>query len=297
MTKLLEIRNLTKRYEEFTLDGVNLCVEAGSVVGLVGSNGAGKTTTIKTVLGLIRPDEGETLLFGNPVNPASRSGSPRQDVGVVLDTCAFPTGIRVKDVGAIGDASFPIWDQNHFLELTTQFELGDKKRVRELSRGMGMKLSLAFALAHHPKLLILDEPTAGLDPLAREDVLGLLRTFMEDESHGILISTHITSDLEKIADRVACIDDGRLMFDLARDEVCDLPGIARCRSIDFDDIATAVREGKFSAAESIRYTRNAYGIDVLVPDRFAFNRAFPYIPCDRCSLEDYLSLTLRGESL
>lgn len=300
MTNLLEIRNLVKRYDGFTLDGVSLSVEAGSVVGLVGGNGAGKTTLIKAALGLIGPSEGDVLLFGQPVVAGAKVPSAdvlRRDVGVVLDTCAFPGEVRVRDVAAIGRAAFSDWDQRRFLALAQQFDLDAKKRVKELSRGMGMKLSLAFALAHHPRLLVLDEPTAGLDPLAREDVLGLLRTFMEDGERGILISSHITSDLEKIADRVACIDDGCLVFDRPKDEVCDFPGIARCRTADFERIVATVRDGKLGFSEGFRFMRNAYGIDVLVPDRFAFSRVLSDIDCDRCILEDYLTLILRGETL
>lgn len=206
MTYLLEIDNLGKRYDDFELSGVSLAVEPGCVVGFIGSNGAGKTTTIKAALGIIAADEGAVRLFGQPI----ACGSPELDaiksrIGIVLDTCAFPDTCRVGDVGAIGRAAYREWDAVQFAALCDRFNLAPKKKVGELSRGMGMKLTLAFALSHNPELLVLDEATAGLDPIARDEVLDLLRDFMAEGDRGILMSTHITSDLEKIADEVVCV--------------------------------------------------------------------------------------------
>lgn len=213
MTYLMEINNLGKRYDDFELSGVSLAVEPGCVAGFIGSNGAGKTTTIKAALGIIAADEGAVRLFGQPI----ACGSPELDaiksrIGVVLDTCAFPDTCRVGDVGAIGRAAYREWDAVQFAALCDRFNLAPKKKVGELSRGMGMKLTLAFALSHNPELLVLDEATAGLDPIARDEVLDLLRDFMAEGDRGILMSTHITSDLEKIADEVVCVDAGRIVF-------------------------------------------------------------------------------------
>ena len=190
MTYLMEIDNLGKRYDDFELSGVSLAVEPGCVVGFIGSNGAGKTTTIKAALGIIAADEGAVRLFGQPI----ACGSPELDtiksrIGVVLDTCAFPDTCRVGDVGAIGRAAYREWDAVQFAALCDRFNLAPKKKVGELSRGMGMKLTLAFALSHNPELLVLDEATAGLDPIARDEVLDLLRDFMAEGDRGILMST------------------------------------------------------------------------------------------------------------
>lgn len=177
MTYLMEIDNLGKRYDDFELSGVSLAVEPGCVVGFIGSNGAGKTTTIKAALGILAADEGAVRLFGQPI----ACGSPELDtiksrIGVVLDTCAFPDTCRVGDVGAIGRAAYREWDAVQFAALCDRFNLAPKKKVGELSRGMGMKLTLAFALSHNPELLVLDEATAGLDPIARDEVLAFCAT-------------------------------------------------------------------------------------------------------------------------
>ena len=228
MSYLMEIDNLGKRYDDFELSGVSLAVEPGCVVGFIGSNGAGKTTTIKAVLGIIAADAGTVRLFGQPVTCGSAEmDAIKSRIGIVLDTCAFPDTCRVCDVGAIGRAAYREWDAAQFAALCDRFSLAPKKKVSELSRGMGMKLTLAFALSHNPELLVLDEATAGLDPIARDEVLDLLRDFMAEGDRGILMSTHITSDLEKIADEVVCVDAGRIVFTAPKDVITDEAGVVR----------------------------------------------------------------------
>ena len=293
MTNLIDIENLGKRYDGFALAGVNLAVEPGCVVGFIGSNGAGKTTTLKATLGIIGADEGTVRLFGQAVTPGSAAlDELKSRIGVVLDTCAFPSTYRVRDAGLVGRAAYATWDAALFDRLLNTFGLAPKKKVSELSRGMGMKLTLAFALAHHPELLVLDEATAGLDPMARDEVLDILRDFMATGERGILMSTHITSDLEKIADEIVCVDNGRIMFAAPKDVLTDEAGVARCRAAD----VAAVLEAGFFAPGTARVLRHDYGCDLLVPDRFAFGRAFPDIPVDKATIEDYMTLTLKGES-
>lgn len=230
MDALINVTNLGKRYDGFHLEDIGLAVEAGTVVGLIGSNGAGKTTTIKMLLGILQPDEGEGEVLGCSIGKGMfLEGSVKERIGVVLDTCAFPETLKVQDVATLGRFAYRNWDVKRFGALCERFELAPKKNVKELSRGMGMKLMLAFALSHDPELLVLDEATAGLDPMAREEVLDILRDFMKTEDHAILLSTHITNDLEKIADEIICIDGGKLVFDLPKDEVCDVAGVAHCR--------------------------------------------------------------------
>lgn len=293
MTNLIDIVNLGKRYDDFSLTGVNLAVEPGCVVGFIGSNGAGKTTTLKAALGLIAPDEGTVRLFGQAVTPGSSTlDDLKSRIGVVLDTCAFPSACRVGDAGLIGRAAYATWDASHFSRLLSTFGLSPKKEVSELSRGMGMKLTLAFALAHHPELLVLDEATAGLDPMARDEVLDILRDFMATGERGILMSTHITSDLEKIADTVACIDGGRMVFTKPKDVITDEAGVARCRAAEVE----ALLASDLFAPGALRVMRHDYGVDVLVPDRFAAARALPDLVVDKATIEDYMTLMLKGES-
>ncbi|MFR3091293.1 MAG: ATP-binding cassette domain-containing protein [Eggerthella lenta] len=207
MNDLLRIRSLSKHYDGFDLEtSTSPCRRKRRPA--IGSNGAGKTTTIKAILGLIYPDAGSIELLGQNVGEHAGSKAikdAKQRTGVVFDTCSFPEEMTVASVGKLMSYSYDSWSPADFEQRLAQFQLPKSKTVKDLSRGMSMKLSLACALAHDPDLLILDEATAGLDPLAREEALNILRGYMRDERHGILMSSHITSDLEKIADYIVCI--------------------------------------------------------------------------------------------
>lgn len=290
MTHLIEATGLTKHYEGFSLDGVDLTVDDGEVVGFVGKNGAGKSTTIKALLGLIGVDAGEARLLGQVSTGGGLAPEVRERIGVVFDTVSVPPHLKVGDVGRLYGRAFRTWEGHAFARRLKDFGLDAGKQVKELSRGMGMKLSLACALSHGSSLLILDEATAGLDPMAREEVLDMLRDFVAAPGRAILMSSHITSDLERIADRVVCIDEGRIVFDLAKDAITDEMGVARCRVADFERIASS----GFVPESELRYQRNEYGIDVLVPDRYDFARRFPDVPCDRMTIDDYMTLMLKG---
>ncbi len=288
MNDLLRIEHLSKRYPGFELSGVNITVSPGSVVGFIGSNGAGKTTTIKAALGLIKTNGGQVSILGAPPEDAKA----RQRIGVVFDSNAFPDNITVADAGLIMRGAYTEWQDATFASFIERFELNPKQKVKELSRGMGMKLSLAGALSHNAELLILDEPTAGLDPLARDEALEYLREFMAEEGHGILMSSHITSDLEKIADYIVCIDHGRIIFSVEKDTITDQAGLAQCRSAEFETLCTS----GFFAPGKLRFIRNTYGTTVLIPDRKAFAENFNSIAVDRLSIDDYMALMLKGET-
>lgn len=292
MNDLLNIQNLSKHYDGFDLSDISFSVPAGSVVGFIGANGAGKTTTIKAALGIIQPSSGSISLFGHPSKTMSSSSdaSIKQRIGIVLDAVSFPDNISVADAATIMKASYSNWDQALFDTYRQDFNLDSKKKVKELSRGMGMKLSLACALSHHPDLLILDEATAGLDPMARDETLDILRAFIDDENHGILISSHITSDLEKIADYIVCIDDGRLVFSVEKDTIRDFAGVARCRDAEFQEIVVS---GFFEPGE-MHYFKEPYGTSVLILDRFAFEENFKGIALDKAGVDEYMKLLLKG---
>lgn len=289
---LIEARDMTKHYAGFSLQDVSFTVGEGEIVGFVGKNGARKSTTIKALLGLIALDGGSARVLGSDARELARGSAAalKERIGVVFDTVSMPGHLRVRDVARVMERAFASWDARAFDRLAREFDLDSAKQVKELSRGMGMKLSLACALSHGAQLLILDEATAGLDPMARDEMLDRLRDFVAEPGRAVFMSSHITSDLERIADRVLCIDDGRITFDLAKDEITDEMGIARCRVADFERIAAS----GFIPEHELRYRKNDYGIDLLVPDRFAFGERFPDVPVDRMTIDDYLTLTLKG---
>lgn len=295
MTDLITARGLTKRYNgTAVLDDVSLSVSAGCVTGFVGANGAGKTTTIRALMGLMEVDAGEVVVFGEPFGPRADDACARrlkERIGVVFDTCPFIGDLPVKTAGVLMRASYPSWDQRCFDGLLARFALDPAKKIKDLSRGMGMKLSLICALSHNPDLLVLDEATAGLDPLAREQALDALRLFMNEPKHAIFMSSHITSDLEKIADYIVCIDGGRIVFAVEKDAITDFAGVAQCRAAEFD----AVVDSGFFAPGTLHFERSAYGTAVLVPDRLAFAARFPQIVLDRADIDAYMSLMLKGD--
>ena len=298
MANLLEMHGVCRRVSEsFSLLDVSLAVAGGEVVGFVGANGAGKTTTIRAALGLVRVDSGSIGLFGTPFGADADDAAQRDvrsRVGVVLDSCPFPRDHTVSQVAACVACVYPLWDQARFDALIAQAGIAPKTRVRDLYRGMGMKLQLAMALSHGAELLVLDEVTAGLDPIARDEVLDMLRAFAsegadgESSEHAVLLSSHITSDLERIADRVVAIDGGQILFDVAREDITDTAGVARCA-------ASRARE-VLSCVDGARLLRREFSCDVLVPDRFEFAEAFPDVACDRASVDDYLHFYLKGET-
>lgn len=293
MTNLISLKNLSKHYDGFDLKNISLDVPAGSVVGLIGSNGAGKSTTIKAALGLISIDAGSIELLGVDISRGGNQGAlskAKQQLGVVFDTCAFPDEITVANTASMMRFAYKDWSDATFEQYRTLFGLDPAKKVKDLSRGMGMKLTLACAFSHDPQLLVLDEATAGLDPLARDEVLDILRAFMKDESRGILISSHITTDLEKIADYIVCIDEGNLVFAVEKDQITDMAGVAHCRTADFEQLAAS----GFFAPGTMRFIKHTYGIAVLVPDRFAFAENFKNIAVDKASIDDYMGLMLKG---
>ena len=286
MKNCIEIKGLCKSYGDFALKNIDLTLPGGSILGLIGENGAGKTTTIKCILNLIRRDAGTITLLGYD---NIRDEKPaKQDVGVVLDECFFHDTLRPQDMGRILAPAYQNWDQGLYLSYLNKFQLPEKKFIKEFSRGMKMKLSLAAALAHHPKLLILDEATAGLDPVVRDEILDEFLGFIQDEDHAILISSHITSDLEKVADYIAYIHRGEVALSDSKDNILDSYGRVGCTAAQLESI---------DPRDVLRVRRGSFGCQALVQDRSAFARKYPMLMAERTTLEDIMLFVGKGETL
>ena len=245
----LEIRDLTRHFGDFTLDRLNLTLPGGCILGLIGENGAGKSTTIRLILGMLRPDGGTVTILGR--DNRDNLALTKQDIGVVLDEVGIPECMTPKQVGIVMAEVFTRWDVKTYEGLLERFSLPENKKFREFSRGMKMKLGLAVALSHEAKLLILDEATSGLDPVVRDEVVSILSEFTRDESHSILISSHIVSDLEKLCDYVAFLHKGKLLLCEEKDMLLSEYGILHCRPEDLPE--TGVLHKKLSpyGAEAI----------------------------------------------
>ena len=277
MKNCIEIKGLCKRYEGFYLDHVDLVVPGGTILGLMGENGAGKSTTIKCLLNLISADEGEIRLLGE--DHLDHELELKQLIGVVLDSCYFHDGLRAADVDRILRRIYRQWDSALFREDCARFALPVEKRIHDYSRGMKTKLSLAAALAHRPKLLILDEATSGLDPVVRDEILERFKDFVADEEHGILISSHITSDLEKVADYITYLHQGKVALSGAKDDLLEQYGRLVCRRVDLEQLDSTYLAG-------VRTSQ--FGCEALVRNRTAFCRAYPQLMVNPVRLEEIM---------
>jgi len=247
MENVIEINGLSKRYQKFALDNVTLNVPMGSVMGFIGANGAGKSTTIKAILGLYKRDGGEVKVLGE--DSEKMSNETREKIGVVFDTMPFPKNLTVTMLDKVFSGIYKSWDSEKFFAYITRFELPLKKKLSGFSRGMEMRLSIAAALSHNPSLLVLDEPTGGLDPVMRSEILDIFLEFMQDETHSILMSTHITSDLEHIADYICFINKGKIVFTEERNEMLEKYRIMKCTEEDLQQVdkvdIIGMRKGRF----------------------------------------------------
>jgi len=285
MTYSLEIKNLTKTYpdSDFRLDNISFSIPRGTIMGFVGENGAGKTSTMNAMLNITKKDSGNVRILGQEMGDKDRE--IREQIGVVFDAVNFPemlTPIRLAKVMA---GTYKQWDQPLFLSLAARFKLDMKMKIGKFSRGMKMKLALAVALSHRPKLLVLDEATSGLDPIVREEILSVFLEFIEDDSHSILMSSHITSDLEKIADYITFIHQGRVLLTESKDRLIYEYGIARCKTEQFE---------RLDPADRLAYRKRDYQIDVLVGDRQAFERKYGGIVMDAGTIDEIMLLLVKG---
>ena len=283
MDAILEIKDLTKQYDGFTLDHVSFTVPGGCIMGLIGENGAGKSTTIKAILDLIHKDEGKVTFWGKDLAQAPEM---KEDIGVVFDGISFYETLTPARVGRILGEAYKNWDDNLYKEYLQRFSLPVDKEIKGLSKGMKAKLSIAAALGHRPKFLILDEATSGLDPVMRDDMLDVFLEFVQDEEHSILMSSHITTDLEKVADYITFIHQGQMMFCKSKDELRYRYGVVRCGAAVF---------GQMDSADVLAWRKEAYQWDVLVPDKEKARRLYKNAVVDDATIDDILLLYVKGE--
>ena len=277
MEYAVKIDHLTKDFGSFALEDVSFAIPGGTILGLIGENGAGKSTAIKCLLGVLSHDAGEVQVL---------EGEGLTEVGYVPDECPFADALKVKQVGSFLSGVFAKWDGALFTHYLEKFELPADKKVKELSRGMKMKLSIAAALSHRPKLLVLDEATSGLDPVVRDEILDEFMAFLSDEDHAILLSSHITSDLEKICDYVVYLHKGKVTISGAKDELLASYGKLSCARADLERV-----DGRFLVGSRT----GEFGCQALVKDRPAFQRAYPDLALDAPNLEDLMIFTTRGD--
>ncbi len=277
MEYAMKLEHLTKDFGSFRLEDVSFAIPGGTILGLIGENGAGKSTAIKCLLGILHPTSGQVELL---------EGEGLSAVGYVPDECPFSDQLKVEQVGKSCAGMFPGWEDELFAHYLQKFELPKGKKVKELSRGMKMKLSIAVALSHRPKLLVLDEATSGLDPVVRDEILDEFLAFIRDEDHAILISSHITSDLEKICDYVVYLHRGRVTISGAKDELLETYGKLACSGADLAKVDPSLIVGK---------REGEYGCQALIKDRAAFRKAYPDLPLEVPSLEDLMIFTTRGD--
>ena len=242
-TNAIEMKHVTKKYASFQLEDVSLTLPSGCIMGLVGENGAGKSTTIGLIMGSIRRDAGEIFVLGQD-NTKKEFDAVKEDIGVVLDEAYFPEVLNAVNVNQIMKHTYQRWDEKQYFDYIKHFSLEEKKMFKDYSRGMKMKLAIAVALSHKPKLLILDEATSGLDPIIRDEILEIFNEFTREEDHTVLLSSHIISDLEKISDYIAFLHQGKLLFCEEKDRLLEEYGILQVTEEEEKDIPKEAIAGR-----------------------------------------------------
>lgn len=284
MENILEIKNLNKKYDGFELKNVNITLPKGTIMGLIGENGAGKSTTIKSILNIIGIDSGEIKIFEKDVRKNEKE--IKEDIGVVLDDSFLSDYLTPNDINRIMKNIYKKWDEKLYFKYIEDFKLPKSKMSKEFSSGMKMKLKIATSLSHHPKLLILDEPTSGLDPVARTEILDIFQDFIQDEEHGIFVSSHITSDLEHIADYITFISNGKIILSKTRDELLESYGIVKCSDEEFK---------KIDKNDFVKYKKSKYEYDVLVENKFEFKKKYNFEIIDKPTIDDIMLIYIKGE--
>ncbi len=285
MENILEIKNLTKEYDRFKLNNINLNLPKGTIMGFIGENGAGKTTTMKTVLNIVNRDSGSIKVFGK--DNIKEEELIKEDIGTVLNDSFLSEYLTPKDINKIMKNFYRTWDEKLYFKYIEHFKLPENKMSKEFSSGMKIKLKIIVALAHHPKLLILDEPTSGLDPIARNEILDLFQEFIQNEEHSILVSSHITSDLEHIADYITLINNGEIVLSKLKDELIEQYGLVKCTEQEFNQI---------DSNDYIKYRKNRNEYDLLTENKYKFKKKYNIQVIDKPGLDDIMTLYIKGEN-
>ena len=276
MKYAIELKGVSKDYGDFKLDNISFSIPEGYICGFIGQNGAGKTTTIKLILDIIKRDGGEIRVFGEEVEGKSLL---KEDIGVVYDEMGFHDFLTPKDINTIMKNVYANWQEETFYTYLKRFALPSKKSCGKFSRGMRMKLQIAVALSHSAKLLIMDEPTSGLDPIVRNEILQIFQEYIMEENHTILLSSHITSDLERIADMLVFINGGKVILSGNKDELLEKHGLMKCKKTELELIE---QEDVVSTRQS------AFGVEVLVKDREACTKKYADKVIEEARLEEIM---------
>ena len=282
MTNAFVVSGLTKTYQDFVLDHVSFTVPSGSIVGLIGENGAGKSTTINAALGLIQKEDGVVSILDSE----ELDGDVKEQIGVVFDGSNYPEILSPRKLNRVMKNIYRTWDEQAYLRLLKQFSLPVDKKIKQFSKGMKMKLAISVAFSHHSRLLVLDEATSGLDPVVRDDILDMLLDFVQDEGHSILMSSHITSDLEKIADYIVFIHEGKVVFEKPKDELTEQYGIIKCGAAQFDAL---------DKSDIISYRKMDYEWQILVSDRERMQKKYPKALVVPATIDEIMLLYVKGE--
>lgn len=273
----IEIKEVTKRYEGFTLDKVSFNVPKGSIMGFIGQNGAGKTTTIRSLLNITSIDEGEIRLLG--LNHIKDEFDIKNRLAVVFDEIPFHDIFNAADMARIFEGLYPQWDNSAYSQYLERFNLPPKKKIGEYSKGMKMKLQIACALSHNAELLVMDEATTGLDPVVRDEILHIFMEYLQNGERSILMSSHITGDLEKIADSVTFINRGKILLTGYKDEVLETHGILKCSKEEAQNM---------DKSDIVSVRLNEFGAEVMVSDRENASYKYSGSILDSASLDDIM---------
>ncbi len=284
MENILEVKNLCKKYDNFALKNITFHLPKGMIMGFIGENGAGKTTTIKAILDIVKSYSGEIHIFGLDNRKDERK--IKEDIGVVLDDMFFPEILTPNDINHTMKGIYKNWDTKMFYDYLKEFSLLPNKQIKTFSKGMRKKLEIITALSHHPKLLILDEPTSGLDPVARAEVIQIFQSFIEKDDCSILLSSHITTDLEHIADYITFINHGEIVLSKTTNALLDQYGIVKCTEKEFKEI---------DKKDYIKYRKTKYEYEVLVENKKNLKEKYDIAVIDKITLDDLMVLMIKGE--
>lgn len=280
----IELKQVKKRYGDFALNDVNICLPQGCVLGLIGENGAGKSTLIRMMCGMCKPDGGEVVVLGERAGRSAAFTRVKQDIGVVLDEACLPDELTAPQIAQCMRGIYTHWDDEVFGGFMRRFALPEDKAVRHYSRGMKMKLAIAAAMSHHAKLLLLDEATSGLDPVVRDDILDVFNEFTRQEDHSVLISSHIVSDLEKICDYVVFIQKGNVILSEEKDRLLEKYALLAMERAQYDAMSK----------EGVRRMLDAHGMVRVLMER----KYVPHgMPLERLGLEDMMLMIEKGEEI